>query len=254
MTTSLPHAEGVDPETPLSVLRRFGITTLEENFDDFTVVASMPLAGMVNPYTAQPSLAGLAVLVDDVAGRVNYYRRGRGVWTVSSELTVEITPDAVAGVLAAPDEPVIATARPLGPPGATLLSVCTLTHAGTVIGGGTVHTMPLAGGPEEPLRRGDDPLVRTARTTLAELMAAEPMGCESGTYRMRQSPDPMVGQNHHRMRFLPSDSVQTLPSRDRVERRLHRSAQTKHETVPYIRSRYVVRLIGCLKRNFYRFT
>lgn len=197
MTASLPHTEGLDPETPLSVLRRFGITTLEQNLDDFTVVAAMPLAGMVNPYTSQPSVAGLAILVDDVAGRVNYYRRGRGVWTVSSELTVEITPGAVASVLASPDEPVIATARPLGPPGATLLSVCTLTHAGTVIGGGTVHTMPLAGGPDEPLRRGDDPLVRTTDTSLAELMAAEPLrvgptSTESGTYRMRQSPDPMI--------------------------------------------------------------
>lgn len=192
MTTSLPHAEGLDPETPLSVLRRFGIATLEQNFDDFTVVAAMPLAGMVNPYTGQPSVAGLAVLVDDVAGRVNYYRRGRRVWTVSSELTVEITPGALASVHAAPDEPVIASARPLGPPGATLLSVCTLTHAGTVIGGGTVHTVPLTGGPDEPLRRGDDPLVRTTETTLAELMAAEPLGGESGTYRMRQTPDPMV--------------------------------------------------------------
>jgi uncharacterized protein (TIGR00369 family) len=66
-----------------------------------------------------------------------------------------------------------------------------------VIGGGTVHTMPLAGGPDEPLRRGDDPLVRTTDTSLAELMAAEPLraqptSTESGTYRMRQSPDPMI--------------------------------------------------------------
>lgn len=192
MTTSIPHAEGIDPETPLSVLRRFGVTTLEQDFDNFTVVASMPVAGMLNPFTSQPSVAGLAILVDDVAGRVNFYRCGRGQWTVSSELTVEITPGALASVLAAPDEPVIASARPLGPAGATLLSVCTLTHRGTVIGGGTVHTVPLSGGPQEPERRGDDPLVRTAHTTLAELMAAEPMPGEDGTYRLRQHPDPMI--------------------------------------------------------------
>ena len=192
MTTSIPYAEGIDPETPLSVLRRFGVTTLEQDFDNFTVVASMPVAGMLNPFTSQPSVAGLAILVDDVAGRVNFYRCGRGQWTVSSELTVEITPGALASVLAAPDEPVIASARPLGPAGATLLSVCTLTHQGTVIGGGTVHTVPLSGGPQEPERRGDDPLVRTADTTLAELMAAEPMPGEDGTYRLRQHPDPMI--------------------------------------------------------------
>ena len=191
VSASVP-VEGVDPETPLSVLRRFGITTLEQNMTDFTVVASMPLGGMVNPFTGQPSMAGLGVLVDDVAGRVNYYRSGRGQWTVSSELTVEITPGAVASVAAEPDEPVIAHARPLGPVGPTLLSVCTLTHAGTVIGGGTVHTVPLSGGPDEPLRRGDDPLVRTADTTLAELMAADPMPVQDEVYRLRQQADPMV--------------------------------------------------------------
>ena len=192
MRTSVPYAEGIDPETPLSVLRRFGVTTLEQDFDNFTVVASMPVAGMLKPFTSQPSIAGLAILVDDVAGRVNFYRCGRGQWTVSSELTVEITPGALASVLAAPDEPVIASARPLGPAGATLLSVCTLTHRGTVIGGGTVHTVPLSGGPQEPERRGDDPLVRTADTTLAELMSAEPIPGEDGTYRLRQHPDPMI--------------------------------------------------------------
>lgn len=192
MTTSIPHAEGVDPETPLSVLRRFSVTTLEQDFDNFTVVASMPVAGMLNPFTSQPSLAGLAILVDDAAGRVNFYRCGRGQWTVSSELTVEITPGALASVLAAPEEPVIARARPLGAAGSTLLSVCTLTHRGTVIGGGTVHTVPLSGEQREPLRRGDDPLARTADTTLAELMAAEPMPSGDGTYRLRQHPDPMI--------------------------------------------------------------
>lgn len=197
MTRSLrptegPLTEGLDPETPLSVLRRFGIVTLEQDMTDFTVVASMPLRGLTNPFTGQPSVAGLAVLVDDVAGRVNYYRRGRGQWTVSSELTVEITPGAVASLAAEPNEPVIARATPLGPVGPTLLSVCTLTHAGTVIGGGTVHTVPLDGGPEEPLRRGDDPLVRTPHTTLAELMAVEPKPSDGGEYRLHQHPDPMV--------------------------------------------------------------
>lgn len=197
MTTSLPPTKGqqperVDPETPLSVLRRFGITTLSQDMKAFTVRAAMPLRGMANPFTGHSSLAGLAVLVDDVAGRVNYYRYGRGQWTVSSELTVEIIPGATASLAAEPDEPVIASAAPLGPVGPTLLSVCTLTHAGTVIGGGTVHTVPLSGGPGEPIRRGDDPLVRTPDTTLAELMAAVPAPFSDGVYRLRQQPDPMV--------------------------------------------------------------
>ncbi len=190
MTTT--RADGLDPETPLSVLSRFSVRTLEQDLSEFTVVAQMPVGGMRNPFTGLPSVAGLAILVDDVAGRVNYYRCGPGAWTVSSELTVEMSPGAVDRLLADPDEPVIAAARPLGPAGATLLSVCTLTHRGIVIGGGTVRTMPLAGGPDEPLDRGADPLRRTPDTTLAELMSAEPLPVRDGVYRLRQGPDPMV--------------------------------------------------------------
>ena len=68
----LPQIDSLDPETPLSVLSRFATTTREQDMTDFTVVAETPVGGMRNPFTRQPSIAGLAVLVDDVAGRVNY--------------------------------------------------------------------------------------------------------------------------------------------------------------------------------------
>ena len=186
------RGEGLDPETPISVLSRFAITTIERDLSEFTVVGAMPIGGMRNPFTGLPTIAGLAVLVDDVAGRVNYDRCERGQWTVSSELVVEMSPGAIDSILAAPDEPVVASARPVGPGGATLLAVCTLSHRGIVIGGGTVRTMPLAGGPDEPLWRGDDPLVRTPNTSLAELMAVEPIAVADGTYRLHQQPDPMI--------------------------------------------------------------
>jgi uncharacterized protein (TIGR00369 family) len=182
----------VDPETPISVIRRFAITTLERDLSQFTVVGAMPIGGMCNPFTGLPTVAGLAVLVDDVAGRVNYDRCGRGQWTVSSELAVEMSPGAIDSILAAPDEPVVANARPLGPAGATLLAICTLTHRGTVIGGGTVRTMPISGGPDEPVVRGDDPVERTPETSLAQLMAVEPIASGEGTYRLHQRPDPMI--------------------------------------------------------------
>jgi hypothetical protein len=209
VTTTAPAVDGLDPETPLSVLRRFGITTLEQNMDDFVVVAQMPTAGMRNPFTGQPSVAALAVLVDDVGGRVNYYRRGQGEWTVSSELNMEMSPGAVEGLLSAPEDPVVASARPLGPAGATWLSVCTLTHRGRVIGGGTVRTVPITGGPEEPLRRGEDPLTRTPETPLADLMAVEALPPDDGTYRLRQNPDPMVNNlfNHGQREFLRTASI-----------------------------------------------
>ncbi|MGV1086534.1 MAG: PaaI family thioesterase [Mycobacterium sp.] len=182
----------IDPETPPSVLTRFSISTLAQDFDEHTVVASMPLGGMLNPLTGQPSIAGLAILVDDVAGRANWFRRGRGDWTVSSELTVELNPDAVDRLLDDPDEPVIASAHPLGLSGPPMLAVCTLTHCGNVIGGGTVHTMPIGGGPDKPVRHGADPLPGDPGVTLAQLMAVDPLPIEDGTHRLHQRPDPMV--------------------------------------------------------------
>jgi hypothetical protein len=111
VTTPDPSAELQDPETPESVLTRFGITTLDENFTEFTVVASMPVGRLVNPFTGMPTVGPLAILVDDVGGRANFYRRGSGQWTVSSELTVELSPDGIDSLQAAPDEPVVASSR-----------------------------------------------------------------------------------------------------------------------------------------------
>jgi uncharacterized protein (TIGR00369 family) len=181
-----------DPETPESVITRFGIQTLDENFTEFTVVASMPVGRLVNPFTGMPTVGPLAILVDDVGGRANFYRRGSGQWTVSSELTVELSPDGIDSLRAAPDEPVVASSRPLGPHGATLLAICTLSHRGSTIGGGTVRSVAIAGGPDGPIQRGPDTLVRTPQTSLADLMSAAPLADESGTYRLAQRPDSII--------------------------------------------------------------
>lgn len=191
MTMSKPLLVGTDPETPISVLRRFAITTLRQSLEDFTVLAAMPVAGMTNPVTGLPSIAGVAILVDDAAGRVNYYRHGRA--TVSSELTVDLTPGAVESLACCPDEPIVASARPLGTAGSPLLSVCTLTHRGTQIGTGTVHTVGLPGdGPTAPPNRGTDPLAERAGTDIGELMAVEPLTVRDRFVRLRQHPDPMI--------------------------------------------------------------
>ncbi len=181
-----------DPETPESVITRFGIETLDENFTEFTVVASMPVGHLTNPFTGMPTIGPLAILVDDVGGRANFYRRGAGQWTVSSELSVELSPDGIDSLQAAPDEPVVASSRPLGPHGATLLSICTLSHRGSTIGGGTVRTVAISGGPDAPIQRGPDTLARTPQTTLAQLMSADPRPAENGTYRLDQRPDPII--------------------------------------------------------------
>ncbi|TGD89844.1 PaaI family thioesterase [Mycolicibacterium sp. CH28] len=196
MTTPDTSADRQDPETPENVLTRFDIQTLDENRTAATVTASMPVGRLTNPFTGMPTIGPLAILVDDVAGRANFHRRGSGQWTVSSELTVELSPDGIDSLLADPDEPVVASSRPLGPHGATLLSICTLSHRGGTIGGGTVRTVAITGGPDAPVATGPDPLVRTPQTPLSQLMSADPlpveMGSASVTYRLAQRPDPII--------------------------------------------------------------
>lgn len=191
MTEAPPAGHGLDPETPLSVLRRFTIRTVGQDAGAATVTASMPTGGMRNPLTGLPSIAPLAILVDDVAGRVNYLRAG-GRWTVSSELTVEVSPGAIRILQDDPEEPVVAAGRPLGPAADTMLSICTLTHRGRVIGGGAVRTVPISGGPERPAAPAQDPLAGAVDASLADLMAVQALPWDGGTARLRQRPDPMI--------------------------------------------------------------
>jgi len=71
----------------------------------------MPAAGLCSPVTGVPSLATLAVLIDHVGGLVNHHRHGEHEWTVSSELTLELAPDAAGVIAASGDVPVRATSR-----------------------------------------------------------------------------------------------------------------------------------------------
>ncbi|MGZ6780165.1 MAG: phenylacetic acid degradation protein, partial [Mycobacterium sp.] len=77
-----------------TALGRFGIANLVDSPDPF--VSSMPAADLVNPLTGVPTAGPLAVLVDHAAGLVNHYRRAADEWTVSSELSLELTPSALS--------------------------------------------------------------------------------------------------------------------------------------------------------------
>lgn len=141
------------PDTPLG---RFGIATIVDSPEPF--VGSMPVAGLVNPLTGAPTIGPLAVLVDFVAGLVNHYRRAADEWTVSSELSLELTPDAVTVIAEAPEVPVVGSARPLGPKGVTSLGWCELTHRDVVIGTGMVRSVHIhrpGAVPEQPKRRAE---------------------------------------------------------------------------------------------------
>lgn len=157
-----------DLETPDSIQARFGIAYLESCPAKATAVMSMPMMRFRNPFTDAATLGPLAILVDAAAGIVNHYRRPRGQWTVSSELSMDLSLDDVGDL----DGTVVATAHSPGPLGATSLGICTLTYGGNVIGGGTVRSFFIdADGEVTPGHRPES-LRRSPETTFAELMAA----------------------------------------------------------------------------------
>ena len=114
-------------------------------------ISSMPLAGLVNPVTGAPTVGPLAVLVDHAAGLVNHYRKAADEWTLTSELTLEITPDALQVVADNPELPAVATARPTGGRGSnSALGCCEITVGDAVIGIGTVRSFYITRAGEHP--------------------------------------------------------------------------------------------------------
>jgi uncharacterized protein (TIGR00369 family) len=159
-----------DIETPASIQIRFGIEFLAASLADATVVMSMPMSGLRNPFTGAPTVGPLAILVDAAAGMVNHYRRRADQWTVSSELSLDVSPNGVEAIddVAAP---VVASAGAVGSVGTTPLSICTLTCGHTVIGTGTVRSVfiPADG---VTAKRPPQRLLRGA-PSLADLMAVQ---------------------------------------------------------------------------------
>lgn len=173
-----------DLETPDSIQLRFGISYLESRPAEASAVLSMPMERFRNPFTGAPTLGPLAILVDAAAGIVNHNRRRGGQWTVSSELSMELTLDEVSEL----DGPVLATAHALGPSGATSLGVCTLTYGGTVIGGGTVRSFFIDADDVVPQYRPET-LQRSASTTFADLMAAHVRAGDDSVLSQRIDPN-----------------------------------------------------------------
>ena len=156
-----------DLETPDSIQVRFGISYVESRPAEAIAALSMPMERFRNPFTGAPTVGPLAILVDAAAGIVNHYRRRPGQWTVSSELSMDLSLDGVGDL----DGPVLATAHALGPLGTTSLGICTLTYGGKVIGGGTVRSFFIDADDVVPQYRSET-LRRSAETTFADLMAA----------------------------------------------------------------------------------
>jgi len=156
-----------DLETPDSIQVRFGISYVESRPAEAIAALTMPMERFRNPFTGAPTVGPLAILVDAAAGIVNHYRRRPGQWTVSSELSMDLSLDGVGDL----DGPVLATGHALGPLGATSLGICTLTYDDKVIGGGTVRSFFIDADDVVPQYRSET-LRRSAETTFADLMAA----------------------------------------------------------------------------------
>lgn len=178
------HEVQRDIETPDAIRVRFGIEFLEASLADATIAMSMPMAGLRNPFTGAPAVGLLAILVDAAAGMSNHYRRRTDQWTVTTELTLELSPAEWADA----EEPVLARARPLGPVGGTTLALCTLSRGGTVIGAGTVRSYFIPAGDLQVDRRADAPRLSTAQ--LSDLLAVDVDSCTDGTSVLRQRVDP----------------------------------------------------------------
>ncbi|BBX17177.1 phenylacetic acid degradation protein [Mycolicibacterium duvalii] len=180
-----------DLETPDSIQVRFGIEYLLRDPAAATAVMSMPMERFRNPFTGAPTVGPLAVLVDAAAGIVNHYRRGPGQWTVSSELSMELSMDGLDDL----DGPVTATAHAVGPRGVASLGTCTLTYRGAMIGSGTVRSF-FINADDVVSQRRPETLRRTAETTFADLMAAR-IRPDSGAYVLSQNADENLNNDIH---------------------------------------------------------
>ena len=169
-----------------TALGRFGIANLVDSPDPF--VSSMPAAGLINPLTGFATAFPLAVLVDHAAGLVNHYRRTADRWTVSSELSLELAPNALVVIMGNPDVAAVATARPVGASGSTALGMCEITVGDAVIGIGTVRSVYVAH-PGEFAQEWPDAVDGTRPTELAEIMALQVDDANgSSVLRQRQNP------------------------------------------------------------------
>ncbi|GLP78845.1 PaaI family thioesterase [Mycobacterium antarcticum] len=171
---------------------RFRIETDEET--PARCVASLPVSGLANPLTGTQGLGPLAVLVDHVAGLVNHFRRTDDEWTVTSELSLELTPTCAATIADHPDTPVIGTARPVGSRSVTALGECDLAVGATIVGTGTVRSYYV----QAPARLAAWPTDdggEAVKTGLAAIMATGAPYREGAAHVLPQGFDPALNNS-----------------------------------------------------------
>lgn len=172
---------------------RFGIDTFESTVavpGGEQVTATLPGHGLTNPLTGLPTAAPLAMLLDHVGGLANHLRRGDGEWTVSTELSMELAPEA-ADLIAADETPVTGRARPVGGKGPTAMVLCEFSIGDVVIGTGSVRSFYITASDFTDPPADPEHLVR--RTGLAEMMAVATDPAEPAV--LRQLADPVLNNS-----------------------------------------------------------
>jgi hypothetical protein len=114
MTSLQSDYRACDFEPLTTVEHRFGVEMVERDVAALAVVMSMPITDMSNPFTGAPTLSPLAILLDAAAGRDNHIGCAADEWTVSNELSLELSPaanDDVKGRVTATPVPSIAKVR-----------------------------------------------------------------------------------------------------------------------------------------------
>ena len=175
--------------TPLG---RFGIETFEEGRD--RCVAAIPVRGLVNPLTGIPTVAPLAMLVDHVGGLINHARRAPQEWTVSSELSLEVAPEASDIIAAAPEVDVVAVAHPLGRKTVAALGQCELSVADELIATATVRSFYITV-PADLAAWPDDPSGSLPGSGLGDLMAVEVGETGGAAAVLVQRDDPVLNNS-----------------------------------------------------------
>ena len=175
--------------TPLG---RFGIVTSQDGPEG--CVASIPAGEMFNPLTGTLTIAPLAMLVDHVGGLVNHRRRGPGEWTVSSELSFEVRPDAVDVIAEDPDVPVDATSKPFAAKSDVALGLCEISHRGVTLATATVRSFYISV-PEHVAEFPDGPTGPLPPGSLSDRMSVRVAESGGATRALQQLPDPVLNNS-----------------------------------------------------------
>ncbi len=142
------HEASNDLDKLSTVQCRFGIQRTSIDRRNSLATMEMPLTGLWDPETEEPTLAPLAVLVDAVGGTVNHLPYEQKFWTVSTELSLIMTP----GVDWALAKSVRATAALIRADDSMALSRCQIYAGSTLLGEGSVRSLTIPAGvvPQTP--------------------------------------------------------------------------------------------------------